>query len=414
MWDSHHFLDIQFDFPPDIFKKVLLSCIPSFEGEHNLIFADYAIFMNEENHSNNIIKDHISLELFNDFIKNSYAHYFWDTIFEKHNLNKPNEIIIDALHCLILMKANERFADSLSGMNHYHQKLCCTGLQRYCSLSSDESCYQIYKYAKRLFGPSGTYKFDEKVGIFTRLDRRNNSTDPQPFTTLFEISQIRLSKFMNNEKVIFGIDKELQINFFNVEHNRLQQKIGNKSAESYYILNIPDINYEDSIILSNGDLFCIRSNKMIHQFPHLNHKISGIFSPSFNEVILHSEIYDLRTLRLREQVSSFKNILIKRTYDDNLLIGQITNWLSPLSYPVREAKDFFSHKNQFGKKAYIFDSKTYSTIFNHISRNWVKSFDINRSGTSICIGESTDRHRPLSNIVQIYEDREINDVYIYG
>ncbi|KII62049.1 Protein VPRBP [Thelohanellus kitauei] len=96
----------------------------------------------------------------------------------------------------------------------------------------------------------------------------------------------------------------------------------NENCLDYYSYNFPDIDDKDTLVLTNGELYCLRSNKVIHQFPHLNHRISGIFSASFQDVVMHTEIYDLRTLKMREQIPHFQDILLRRTHDDNFLIGR--------------------------------------------------------------------------------------------
>ncbi|KII72364.1 Protein VPRBP [Thelohanellus kitauei] len=566
MWNCFEFFEKTIELPTEPFKNILLSCFPSSEAARKFIDTDNTIFDNERNENDrmiSIIKDPMSIKILDYYYNNSYEHLFWDTIFNKNNLILTNQTMIDSIQCLIMMTSSENFTDSVSKMNETHRKLCSKMLQRYCSSSTDESCYVLYKIAKRLMIKSVTYKhekefggiiencnekrteniialtekyvtklfekpkssrrsdtyisrktslrygelsdhdpclmndyiygtwnkniypdsvkklhkhrfkrfnsqikytfnetapyrvkflFDDKIlvtlyegftildgkkallieddnidkvmnieeskcgqyilfsgnkyGFFTRLNRRNFDNENTPLLVTLDIPNISLSKFMNNDKFIYGMDRDFQIEIYDLETSQCMQKVGNKSPTGYSTLNILDINNEDTIMLSNGDLFCTRSSKMIHQFPHLNQRVSGIFSPSFTEVIMHTEIYDLRTLRLREQIPNFKNIFIKRTYDDNLLAGQPIKIQSQVSYPTREVLNSAYHPWHFGMSAYIYDSKTYSTIFNYSPGNWVKFFDMNRSATSFCVGESKDRHLEVDRFLKISEERK--------
>ncbi|KII62388.1 hypothetical protein RF11_02508 [Thelohanellus kitauei] len=168
IWSSLHFIDKQIEIPIVIFKNILLSCFQSLESAEKFIHDDINIFDNKPNHNERVIdmiNDHCCIGVLNHFVMNSYEHLFFDTIFKNKNTNLSNNMIDDALECLIMMTAHEDFAYLISNMNEIHRKLCCKVFQEYCTTFSAKSCYKVYKYAKRLIVKSVCYKLKTNTSL---------------------------------------------------------------------------------------------------------------------------------------------------------------------------------------------------------------------------------------------------------
>lgn len=63
-------------------------------------------------------------------------------------------------------------------------------------------------------------------------------------------------------------------------------------------IGVPSISPDDALGLCDAALWDVRSGKMIHKFDMFMDEPFESFHPSGNEVIINSEIWDLRTFKL--------------------------------------------------------------------------------------------------------------------
>ncbi|KAF0989264.1 hypothetical protein HZS_4260 [Henneguya salminicola] len=138
-------------------------------------------------------------------------------------------------------------------------------------------------------------------------------------------SDLIMGKFSNNNKNILGINMDLNINvidtIYDVNYTTIIREYKNNEANSYDLHNTIELNMDDSLMLYNRDLYCIRSGIKIHTFDKLTRHSAGIFMPVENSVLISNYLFDLRTLQVLDSIEHLKNTVVKRTYNDNILLG---------------------------------------------------------------------------------------------
>ncbi|XP_078517401.1 DDB1- and CUL4-associated factor 1 isoform X1 [Lissotriton helveticus] len=83
-------------------------------------------------------------------------------------------------------------------------------------------------------------------------------------------------------------------------HNLLT--LYNSDLANNYKRNCATFNPTDDLVLNDGVLWDVRSAQAIHKFDKFNMNISGVFHPNGLEVIVNTEIWDLRTFHLLHTV----------------------------------------------------------------------------------------------------------------
>ncbi|KAF1744660.1 hypothetical protein MXB_2843 [Myxobolus squamalis] len=86
------------------------------------------------------------------------------------------------------------------------------------------------------------------------------------------------SKITNDNNKIFGIARNLTAKIVSIETAQIINKFCNKDMIRFPAVNCAAINHDDKILLFNGDLFCTRSEKLIHSFPKFTQHLSGIIA----------------------------------------------------------------------------------------------------------------------------------------
>uniref|UniRef100_A0A4X1SH82 DDB1- and CUL4-associated factor 1 n=1 Tax=Sus scrofa TaxID=9823 RepID=A0A4X1SH82_PIG len=76
----------------------------------------------------------------------------------------------------------------------------------------------------------------------------------------------------------------------------------NPDLANNYKRNCATFNPTDDLVLNDGVLWDVRSAQAIHKFDKFNMNISGVFHPNGLEVIINTEIWDLRTFHLLHTV----------------------------------------------------------------------------------------------------------------
>ncbi|KAF8750614.1 hypothetical protein HU200_012319 [Digitaria exilis] len=92
---------------------------------------------------------------------------------------------------------------------------------------------------------------------------------------------------------------------------RLPDNTSNSSSGRGYIQPIIHFSPSDTMLLWNGVLWDTREAKPVHQFDQFTDYCGGGFHPAGNEVILNSEVWDLRKFKLLRSVPSLDQTVIK-------------------------------------------------------------------------------------------------------
>ncbi|XP_063797456.1 DDB1- and CUL4-associated factor 1 isoform X2 [Pseudophryne corroboree] len=96
--------------------------------------------------------------------------------------------------------------------------------------------------------------------------------------------------------------KEDIAHIYDIQTGQKLLTLYNPDLANNYKRNCATFNPTDDLVLNDGVLWDVRSSQAIHKFDKFNMNISGVFHPNGLEVIVNTEIWDLRTFHLLHTV----------------------------------------------------------------------------------------------------------------
>ncbi|XP_018428604.1 PREDICTED: protein VPRBP [Nanorana parkeri] len=96
--------------------------------------------------------------------------------------------------------------------------------------------------------------------------------------------------------------KEDVAHIYDIQSGQKLLTLYNPDLANNYKRNCATFNPTDDLVLNDGVLWDVRSSQAIHKFDKFNMNISGVFHPNGLEVIVNTEIWDLRTFHLLHTV----------------------------------------------------------------------------------------------------------------
>ncbi|XP_077995487.1 DDB1- and CUL4-associated factor 1-like [Glandiceps talaboti] len=123
-----------------------------------------------------------------------------------------------------------------------------------------------------------------------------------------------------------------------------------------YTKNCATFDPTDELVLSDGVLWDIRSKKPIHKFDKFNSNISGRFHPSGLEIIINSEIWDIRTFHLLHTVPALDQCQLAFNHAGDIMYGAM------LQLDDEDDLSDERMKSPFGSSFRTFDATDYKPI----------------------------------------------------
>ncbi|XP_070545766.1 DDB1- and CUL4-associated factor 1-like [Ptychodera flava] len=132
--------------------------------------------------------------------------------------------------------------------------------------------------------------------------------------------------------------------------------LAESELNNHYTKNCATFDPTDELVLSDGVLWDIRSKKPVHKFDKFNLHISGLFHPSGLEIIINSEIWDVRTFHLLHTVPALDQCQLVFNNAGDIMYGAMLQL---------EDEDELSDermKSPFGSSFRTFDATDYKPI----------------------------------------------------
>nr|XP_022300005.1 DDB1- and CUL4-associated factor 1-like isoform X2 [Crassostrea virginica] len=166
----------------------------------------------------------------------------------------------------------------------------------------------------------------------------------------FEDSHIEFSKVIQDR--IIGT-KEETANIYDVTTGKKILKLYDANKANNYRENRATFNPTDDLVLNDGVLWDVRSGKSIHKFDKFNDNISGVFHPMGLEIIINSEVWDLRSYHLLHTVPALNQCQIRFNNRGDVIYA---------IYVMDEEMDDFKGRSPYSSTFRTFDSTDYSSI----------------------------------------------------
>uniref|UniRef100_A0A8C3AJL9 DDB1- and CUL4-associated factor 1 n=1 Tax=Cyclopterus lumpus TaxID=8103 RepID=A0A8C3AJL9_CYCLU len=168
------------------------------------------------------------------------------------------------------------------------------------------------------------------------------------------------------------------------------------AALANYKRNCATFNPTDDLVLNDGVLWDVRASRAIHKFDKFNMNISGVFHPNGLEVIVNTEVWDLRTFHLLHTVPALDQCRLVFNSNATIMYGAMLQ-----ADDEDDAMDQ-QMKSPFGSSFRTFDATDYKPIATvDVKRN---IFDLctDRKDCYLAVIENQDTVS-LDTVCRLYE-----------
>ncbi|CAG5136799.1 unnamed protein product, partial [Candidula unifasciata] len=201
--------------------------------------------------------------------------------------------------------------------------------------------------------------------------------------------------------------KECVARIYDTNRGSIVQTLYDERKANNYKFNMATFNPTDDLVLNDGNLWDVRTNKMIYKFDKFNQYTSGCFHPRGLEVVINSEIWDLRTFRLLHTVPALDQCHIMFNSNGDVIYAIRVDDTSSLDITVR--RDYSSTLRTF-------DALDYSNIGTFdLKTTCIYDIDVDRNDLMIAVienaaqHETTDAEESLCRIYELGKNREPED-----
>lgn len=191
--------------------------------------------------------------------------------------------------------------------------------------------------------------------------------------------------------------KEMIARIYDTSTGSIVQTFYDENKANNYKYNEATFNPTDDLVLNDGNLWDVRSGKMIYKFDKFNQYTSGCFHPRGLEVVINSEIWDIRTFRLLHTVPALDQCQIMFNHNGDVI------------YAVRVDDENFGTndlRRDYASTLRTFDAIDYSNIGTFdLKTNSIFDVAIDRNDLLIGVIENTSQHETESEeaFCRIYE-----------
>ncbi|XP_067026010.1 DDB1- and CUL4-associated factor 1-like isoform X2 [Acropora muricata] len=128
-------------------------------------------------------------------------------------------------------------------------------------------------------------------------------------------------KFSNlSENMIIGTHDSTAHVYDTATGHRIRT-FNDPSCSNNYSKNLATFNPTDDLLLNDGVLWDVNGNRVIRKFDKFNDFVSGVFHPSGLEIIINSEIWDLRSFHLLDTCPSLEQSRVVFNSSGDVMYG---------------------------------------------------------------------------------------------
>ncbi|KAG7478171.1 hypothetical protein MATL_G00077550 [Megalops atlanticus] len=150
--------------------------------------------------------------------------------------------------------------------------------------------------------------------------------------------------------------KEHIAHIYDVQTGQKTLTLNDPGLANNYKRNCATFNPTDDLVLNDGVMWDVRSAQAIHKFDKFNMNISGVFHPNGLEVIINTEIWDLRTYHLLHTVPALDQCRIVFNNNGTVIYGAM------LQADDEDEMMDQQMKSPFGSSFRTFDATDYKPI----------------------------------------------------
>ncbi|XP_055016136.1 DDB1- and CUL4-associated factor 1-like isoform X2 [Boleophthalmus pectinirostris] len=145
-------------------------------------------------------------------------------------------------------------------------------------------------------------------------------------------------------------------NIYDIQTGQKITTLYDAALSNNYKRNCATFNPSDDLALNDGVLWDVRAARAIHKFDKFNTNISGVFHPSALEVIINTEIWDLRTFHLLHTVPALDQCRLVFNSNGTIIYGAM------LQADDDDDSVDQQMKSPFGSSFRTFDATDYKPI----------------------------------------------------
>uniref|UniRef100_UPI0037E818D7 DDB1- and CUL4-associated factor 1-like n=1 Tax=Semicossyphus pulcher TaxID=241346 RepID=UPI0037E818D7 len=159
---------------------------------------------------------------------------------------------------------------------------------------------------------------------------------------------------LSQDRVIGTKDQVAQI--YDVQTGQKSLTLNDPALANNYKRNCATFSPTDDLVLNDGVLWDVRASRAIHKFDKFNMNISGVFHPNGLEVIINTEIWDLRTFHLLHTVPALDQCRLVFNSNATIMYGAMLQ--------ADDEDDVMDEqiKSPFGSSFRTFDATDYKPI----------------------------------------------------
>ncbi|XP_040015460.1 DDB1- and CUL4-associated factor 1-like [Xiphias gladius] len=159
---------------------------------------------------------------------------------------------------------------------------------------------------------------------------------------------------LSQDRVIGTKDQVAHI--YDIQTGQKTLTLNDPALANNYKRNCATFNPTDDLVLNDGVLWDVRASRAIHKFDKFNMNISGVFHPNGLEVIINTEIWDLRTFHLLHTVPALDQCRVVFNSNATIMYGAMLQ--------ADDEDDAMEQqmKSPFGSSFRTFDATDYKPI----------------------------------------------------